>query len=279
MAMSKCALAKKNISLFSAEDHSVAEYSEFLLDRLAPALWPLKFPPFHNKWKNITWSNQVELALHMCMYKVFSSEFVYKALKFRSFVAFVKSTNLGVRGSLVAFIWRMEELSTDLQQTCTNLGDINWTEILNRMVLKTLPDEKKSPLSKLVQVRRPELDTAVEVWPHQCRLQGDGHCPGPADHTAGDPGQVAIGSLDHLGTHWLMFIAIDRHPKVLFLWADFQTLFPQPLALHGVVVVEWQDLALGLVKCHIIEFGLLIQPLQILLQSLPTLQQINTLTP
>jgi len=39
-----------------------------------------------------------------------------------------------------------------------------------------------------------------------------------------------------------------------------------------------QDLALGLVEPHTIDLGPLIQPVQIPLQSLPTLMQINTPT-
>lgn len=56
----------KNIPTFLAEDHCVAEYSEFLVDRLTPPR-PLNFSPFHKKWNNITWREQGELALHMCV--------------------------------------------------------------------------------------------------------------------------------------------------------------------------------------------------------------------
>ncbi|KAK4821282.1 hypothetical protein QYF61_017646 [Mycteria americana] len=60
--------------------------------------------------------------------------------------------------------------------------------------------------------------------------------------------------------------------------AAFQPLFPKPVALHGVAVAQVQDLALGLVKPHTIDLGPSIQPVQVPLQSLPTLQQINTPT-
>ncbi|PKU44339.1 integral membrane protein dgcr2 idd [Limosa lapponica baueri] len=59
---------------------------------------------------------------------------------------------------------------------------------------------------------------------------------------------------------------------------SLQPLFPKPVALHGVVVTQVQDPALGLVEPHTIGLGPSIQPIQILLKSLPTLQQINTPT-
>jgi len=43
-------------------------------------------------------------------------------------------------------------------------------------------------------------------------------------------------------------------------------------------VTEVQDLAIGLVKSHITDLGPLIQPVLIPLQSLPTLEQINSPT-
>ncbi|KAK4823558.1 hypothetical protein QYF61_003302 [Mycteria americana] len=60
--------------------------------------------------------------------------------------------------------------------------------------------------------------------------------------------------------------------------AAFQPLFPKPAALHGVAVTQVQDLALGLLEPHTIDLGPSIQPVQVPLQSLPTLKQINTPT-
>ncbi|KAK4824303.1 LOW QUALITY PROTEIN: hypothetical protein QYF61_013048 [Mycteria americana] len=123
----------------------------------------------------------------------------------------------------------------------------------------------------------PKLNTVFEVRPHQCR--GDNHFPTPAGHTISDTSQDAIGLLGHLGT-LLAHIqpAVDQHPQVLFPWAAFQPLFPKPVALHGIVVTQVQDLALGLVKPHTIGPSPSIQPVQISLQSLPPLKQINTPT-
>jgi len=48
--------------------------------------------------------------------------------------------------------------------------------------------------------------------------------------------------------------------------------------LHGVVVIEEQDLAFGLAESHTVGLGPSIQPDQVPLQRLHTLQQINTPT-
>jgi len=94
-------------------------------------------------------------------------------------------------------------------------------------------------------VRGPELNTVLEVRPHQCRVQGQDHLPTAAGHTIPDTSQDAAGLLGHLGTLLAhVHPAVNQHPKVLFLWTAFQPLFPEPVALHGVVVTEVQDLAL-----------------------------------
>ncbi|RMC17976.1 hypothetical protein DUI87_04850 [Hirundo rustica rustica] len=55
-------------------------------------------------------------------------------------------------------------------------------------------------LNVLPKLRGPKLDTALTVWPHQCRVQGKNDLPAPSGHTIPDPGQDAIGPLGHLGT-------------------------------------------------------------------------------
>ncbi|KAK4825177.1 hypothetical protein QYF61_024657 [Mycteria americana] len=109
--------------------------------------------------------------------------------------------------------------------------------------------------------------------------QGDNHFPTPAGHTIPDTSQDAVGLLGHLGT-LLAHIqpAVDQYPQVLFHRAAFQPLFPKPVALHGVVVTQVEDPALGLVEPHTIGPSPRIQPVQIPLQSLPPLKQINTPT-
>ncbi|KAK4811468.1 hypothetical protein QYF61_010347 [Mycteria americana] len=133
------------------------------------------------------------------------------------------------------------------------------------------------PLNVSLVVRGPTLNTAFEVRPHQCRVQGHDHFPSPAGHTIPDRSQDAVGLLGHLGTLSAHVQAsVNQHPQVLFHQAAFQPLFPKPVALHGVAVAQVQDPALSLVEPHTIGLGPSIQPVQVPLQSLPTLEQINT---
>ncbi|KAK4820326.1 hypothetical protein QYF61_023559 [Mycteria americana] len=153
------------------------------------------------------------------------------------------------------------------------------------LVLQTLPQlrcpslDTLQPLNVSLGARGPTLNTAFEVRPHQCRVQGRDHFPSPAGHAIADTSQDAIGLLGHLGT-LLAHIqpAVDQHPQVLLCWAAFQPLFPKPAALHGVAAAQGQDLALSLVEPHTTDLGPWIQPVQVPLQSLPPLQQINTPT-
>ncbi|KAK4828439.1 hypothetical protein QYF61_026596 [Mycteria americana] len=157
--------------------------------------------------------------------------------------------------------------------------------LLIRLLLQTLHQlccpslDTLQHLNVSLVVGGPKLNTVCEVRPHQCRVQGHDHFPTPAGRTISDTSQDAIGFLGHLGT-LLAHIqaAVNQHPQVLFRLAAFQPLFPKPVALHGVAVAQVQDLALGLVEPHTIGLGPLIQPVQVPLQSLPTLKQINTPT-
>ncbi|KAK4816506.1 hypothetical protein QYF61_017467 [Mycteria americana] len=155
--------------------------------------------------------------------------------------------------------------------------------LLIRLVLQTLHQLRCPSLDTLQHlnvspvVRGPKLNTVFEVRPHQCRVQGHDHFPGPAGHTIVHTSQDVIGLLGHLGTLLAHIQAvIDQHSQVLLCWAAFQPLFPKPVALHGVVVAQVQDLALGLVEPRTTGPSPLIQPVQIPLQSLPTIKQINT---
>ncbi|KAK4812871.1 hypothetical protein QYF61_024168, partial [Mycteria americana] len=137
------------------------------------------------------------------------------------------------------------------------------------LVLQTLPQlrcpslDTLQPLHVSLGVRGPTLNTAFEVRPHQCRVQGHNHCPTPAGHAISDTSQDAVVLLGHLGTlpaH--IQAAVNQHPQVLLCQAAFQPLFPKPVALHGVAVAQVQDLALGLVEPHTTGLGPSIQPAQ-----------------
>ncbi|KAK4816653.1 hypothetical protein QYF61_019630 [Mycteria americana] len=148
--------------------------------------------------------------------------------------------------------------------------------LLIRLLLQTLHQLRCPSLDTLqhlnvsLVVRGPKLNTVFE---------GHDHCPSPAGHAIFDTSQDAIGFLGHLGTLLAHIqLAVNQHPQVLLCLAAFQPLFPMPVALHGVAVAQVQDLAFGLVEPHTIGLGPSIQPVQVPLQSLPTLQQINTPT-
>ncbi|KAK4823957.1 hypothetical protein QYF61_008343 [Mycteria americana] len=157
--------------------------------------------------------------------------------------------------------------------------------LLIRLLLQTLHQLRCPSLDTLqhlnipLVVGGPKLNTVFQVRPHQCRVQGHNHSPSPAGHAIFDTSQDAIGFLGHLGTLLAHIqVAVNQHPQVLLCQAAFQPLFPKPVALHGVAVAQVQDLAFGLVEPHTIDLGPPIQPVQVPLQSLRTLQQINTPT-
>ncbi|KAK4816221.1 hypothetical protein QYF61_013459 [Mycteria americana] len=138
--------------------------------------------------------------------------------------------------------------------------------LLIRLLLQTLhqlPCPSLDTLQNLnvsLVVRGPKLNAVFEVRPHQCRVQGHDHFPSPAGLTISDTSQDAIGLLGHLGT-----LLAHIHPSInwiLFHQAAFQPLLPKPVALHGVVVTQVQDPALGLVEPHTIGLGPSIQPVQ-----------------
>ncbi|KAK4816402.1 hypothetical protein QYF61_016719 [Mycteria americana] len=155
--------------------------------------------------------------------------------------------------------------------------------LLIRLLLQTLHQlccpslDMLQHLNVCLVVRGPKLSTVFEVWPHQCHIQGHDHFPSPASHTIPDTSQNAVGFLGHLGTlRAHVQPAVNQHPQVLFRQAAFQPLFPKPVALHGVVVTQVRDPTLGLVKPHTIGLVPSIQPVQIPLYNLPTLEQIDT---
>ena len=133
--------------------------------------------------------------------------------------------------------------------------------------------------SILLVVTGPKMNTVFQVWPHQCPVQGDNHFPTPAGHTIPDTSQDAIDLLCHLGTLLAhIHLIVNQHSKVLFHQAAFKPLYPKPVALYGVDVTQVQNLSLGLVEPHTVGLDPSNQPVQIPLQSLPTLKQINTPT-
>jgi len=78
---------------------------------------------------------------------------------------------------------------------------------------------------------------------------------------------------------WLVFSRLSTNTPRSFSARQLSShSSPSLLALHGVVVTKMQDPALGLVEPHTAGLGPSIQPDLIPLQSLPTLEQIDTPT-
>ena len=127
--------------------------------------------------------------------------------------------------------------------------------LLVRLVLQTLHQLRRPSLDTLQRLcvllvaRGWELNTVLEVQPHQGQTKGDDHFPSPAGHTIPDTNQDAIGLLGQLGTLLAhLQPAVDQHPQALFCRAAFQPLLPKPVALHGVVVTQVQDPELSLIQ-------------------------------
>ncbi|KAK4832875.1 hypothetical protein QYF61_025971 [Mycteria americana] len=148
--------------------------------------------------------------------------------------------------------------------------------LLIRLLLQTLHQlhcpslDVLQHLNVLLVVRGPKWNTAFE---------GDDHFPSPAGHTISDTSQDGVGLLGHLGTLLAhVQLAVKQYPQVLLCQAALQPLFPKPVALHGVVVIQAQDLALSLVEHHTVGLGPSIQPVRVPLQALPAFKEVNTPT-
>ncbi|KAJ7395471.1 hypothetical protein BTVI_154686 [Pitangus sulphuratus] len=96
---------------------------------------------------------------------------------------------------------------------------------------KTLSHFSKKARSKILKTTGLEgskINTGFKVRPHQCGVQRDNCSPDPTGHTSFDTDQDAIGLLGHLGT----------------LLAHVE--------MHGVVMIEVQDMALNFNEPHTI---------------------------
>ncbi|KAK4826947.1 hypothetical protein QYF61_012796, partial [Mycteria americana] len=143
------------------------------------------------------------------------------------------------------------------EQNCSITKPVLFIDLL--FISRTSSAESKPPLVQL---------EAVSTHPITCYL-GEETDP----HLSTTSFQDAIGLLGHLGTLLAHIqLAVNQRFQVLLCWAAFRPFFPKPVALHGVVVTQVQDLALGLVEPHTIGLGPSIQPVQ----SVPTFKQINT---
>ncbi|KAK4829410.1 hypothetical protein QYF61_003974 [Mycteria americana] len=136
----------------------------------------------------------------------------------------------------------LSRLDREIKSQRVIVGDL---DDINDMIIK---QKTKQP-----QFPQPLLISLVLQTLHQL------HCP-------------SLDTLQHLNVSLVV-----RGPKLNTVFeAAFQSLFHKSVALHGVVVTQVQDPAHGLVEPHTIDLSPSLQPVQIPLQSLPTLKQINT---
>ncbi|KAJ7412648.1 hypothetical protein WISP_94987 [Willisornis vidua] len=170
---------------------------------------------------------------------------------------------------LYCLSWSFDRLDYFLHQLNNpSIVSCSSSDLCSRPQLHCPSLDRLQHLNVFLAVNGPKLNTRLEVQPHQCRVERDDHCPGPAGHTIADKGQDAICLLGHLGSLLAhVQLPVDQHLQVLFCQAAFEPLFPQPEVLPGVVVTQGQDLALGLTEPHTIGLGPSIQPVQIALQN------------
>lgn len=107
----------------------------------------------------------------------------------------------------------------------------------------------------------------------------DNHFANPAVHTISDTNQNATDLLGHRGpllAH--VQTAVDHHPQVLLCWGTFRPLPQAYTTAWGCYMTQVLLLPFSPVECHAIGHSPVILPIQILLQSHPTLKQVKTPT-
>ena len=110
----------------------------------------------------------------------------------------------------------------------------------------------------------PALDPALQLWPHQCGVEGKDHLPRPAGNTPPDADQDPIDLLCSKGTMLShLQLGVHQDPQVLSCQAAFQLGGPQHIFLHRVVLAEVQDFALLLVEPHEVPVSSVRQPVEV----------------
>ena len=69
-----------------------------------------------------------------------------------------------------------------------------------------------------------------------------------------------------------------KYPQVVLLRAALDQLSAQPVLVFGIALTHVQDLALGLVELHAVHAGPPLQPVQVPLNGIPSLQRVNHTT-
>ncbi|PKU48586.1 hypothetical protein llap_1122 [Limosa lapponica baueri] len=73
-------------------------------------------------------------------------------------------------------------------------------------------------------------------------------------------------------------LLIHQHPQVLLLRDALNPFSAQPVVVLGIAVTQAQDLALGLLELHEIRTGPPLKPVQVPLDSIPSLQHVGHAT-
>jgi len=100
----------------------------------------------------------------------------------------------------------------------------------------------------LLELRGAELDTVLQMWSHQDRVEQEESLSQFTNHTPSNTPQDAIGFLGHKGTvlaHGNP--AVHQDPQVPFPYAALQQVGSQALRGTGVVLTQMQDSTLALV--------------------------------
>ncbi|PKU42690.1 rna-directed dna polymerase from mobile element jockey-like [Limosa lapponica baueri] len=73
-------------------------------------------------------------------------------------------------------------------------------------------------------------------------------------------------------------LLIHQHPQVLLLRAALNLFSSQPVFVSGIALTQVQDPALGLVELHEVHTGPPLQPVQVPLDGIPSLQSVDRTT-
>ena len=118
----------------------------------------------------------------------------------------------------------------------------------------------------------PALDTGLQMWPHQCWLDGKVHLPWPAGSTVPNAAQGTISLLCHKGTllaHGRL--GVHQEPQVCFCSVAPQLGGTYHILVHGIVPPQGQDFALPFAELHEVPLGPFLQLDEILLDGSTTL--------
>ncbi|KAJ7399202.1 hypothetical protein BTVI_117238 [Pitangus sulphuratus] len=79
-----------------------------------------------------------------------------------------------------------------------------------------------------------KLNRVLKMRPHECQVQEDDHCPGPAGRAISDPSQDAIGLLGHLST----LLSCTVHDNILLMSLDKLYNFADCSGLHLIFALN-----------------------------------------